>query len=281
VQERTRAGRVAALIAVSEMVRRQYLAGVPGFPAQRLVTIPNGVDELRIAQVDRALARAALGLRDEFLFVSLARYGLQKNTYALVTAFAEVAARHPDAHLLVAGRADDPAYFAQVADHARRQECASRIHLRGHCTNPSALLAAADAFVLDSFFEGWSLASMEALVLGVPVVMADVGGAREQLAAEGWGHLVANPAHHPESVDWDTIAMLRFRPQDNRAELVDAMSQVVREADLWIARREDLARQARSAFPAGLCLRRHAEVLRAVASGAPIPHFLSVATLES
>ena len=47
--------------------------------------------------------------------------------------------------------------------------------------HPPHLLAAADGFVLDSFFEGWSLASMEALFAGVPMVLSEVGGAREQI----------------------------------------------------------------------------------------------------
>ena len=45
--------------------------------------------------------------------------------------------------------------------------------------------------------------------------------------------------------------------------------------------RDDLASEARSAFPARLCLQRHAEVLRAVALGRPVPQFLPVATLDS
>lgn len=268
--EQLRAKHISVQIAVSELVRQQYLARVPDFPADRVVTIPNGVDAERIRSVDRAQAREALGLRDEFVFLSLARYGLQKNTYALITAFAEVAPRHPDAHLLIAGRADDTRYFEQVRAHAERQPCADRIHLRGHCGNPAALLAAADAFVLDSFFEGWPLASMEALATGVPVVMTDVGGAREQLGDAGRGYLVPNPAGDPSAIDWQTISDLRFRSQENAAQLVAAMSATVDDRARWTTERERLRDEARAAFPAELCLRRHATVLRAVAAGQPV-----------
>ena len=270
--EQVRSRQISAQIAVSELVRRQYLARVPGFAAERLVTIPNGTDERRSAPVDRSLARAALGLRDEFLFVSLARFGLQKNTFGLVTAFAEVAERYPDSHLLVAGRADDALYFEHVRRHAGTLAGADRIHLRGHCANAAALLSASDAFVLDSFFEGWPLATMEALAVGVPVVSSDVGGAREQIGDAGRrGHVVDNPAGDPELLDWQVISDLRFRPQGNRAQLVDAMSAVVEGRDRWAAGRGALRDEARAAFPAGTCLRRHASVLRAVASGQPLP----------
>ncbi len=265
---------IAAQIAVSEMVRRQYLARVPTFPADRLVTIPNGVDEHRITTVDRTAARAALGLDGEVLLLSLARFGLQKNTYGLLTAFARVA--RPDTHLLIAGRADDALYYEQVRHYAESLPCADRIHLRGHCTNPTALFAAADAFVLDSFFEGWSLASMEALATGLPVVMPDVGGAREQLDGPGRGVLVANPAGDAERLDWDVISDLRFRRQPNEDELVAAMSTVLADIEGSAGRREQLAAESRAAFPAILCLQRHAEVLRAVATRQPLPHFVTV-----
>ncbi|MEW2381352.1 glycosyltransferase [Micromonospora sp. NPDC047707] len=270
--ERQRAQRISAQIAVSELVRQQYLARNPAYPGDRVVTVPNGVDASRVLLVDRAQARAALGLTDEFLFVSLARYCLQKNTFGLVTAFAEVAAEHPEAHLLVAGRAnDDLLYYEQTRQLAASLPSADRIHLRGHCANPLALLAAADAFVFDSFFEGWSLASMEALAAGVPVVMTDVGGAREQLADGRRGYVVANPAGKAELVDWPVINDLRYRPQENRAELVAAMSSMVRERTAWAAARQRLRDEAIRLFSPDASLAGHANVLRAVAFGEPLP----------
>lgn len=271
--ERERARGIAAQITVSESVRRQYLAGNPEFPADRIVTVPNGVDDERVRLIDRAAAREALGLRDEFLFLSLARYGLQKNTYALVSAFAEVAASRPDVHLLIAGRADDTRYYEQVYRLARGLDVADRIHLRGHCGNPAALLAAADAFVLDSFFEGWPLASMEASAAGVPLLLSDVGGAREQLAGGTRGYLIENPAGSPGSLDWRTISDLRFRTQANRGELIAALGRLADDRADWAGRRDAVRADALATFSAAECLRRHAAVLRAVASGEPLPAF--------
>ncbi|MEV6813629.1 glycosyltransferase [Micromonospora sp. NPDC051296] len=272
VPERRRARHISAQVAVSDLVRQQYLARNPTYPGDRLVTVPNGVDGSRVRLVDREQARVALGLTEEFLFVSLARYCLQKNTFGLVTAFAEVAGEHPEAHLLIAGRAnDDLLYYEQTRQLAASLPAAERIHLRGHCANPLALLAAADAFVLDSFFEGWSLASMEALAAGVPVVLTDVGGAREQLGGGQRGHLVANPAGKAELVDWQVINDLRYRAQENRAELASAMSSMVRERAAWAASRQHLRDEAISLFSPDESLAGHAQVLRAVALDEPLP----------
>ena len=264
--EAVRGRRLAAIVAVGDLVRRQYLQGNAGFAAERIVTIPNGVDEERRARVAREPARARLGLADEFLFVSLARYCLQKNSYALVAAFDEVAAEHPHAHLVIAGRPDDPVYLSQIRQLRLRIRHGDRVHLRSHTSNPAELLAAADGFVQDSFFEGWSLASMEALHAGVPVVLSEVSGAIEQIGEDGaCGCLVPNPLGDPLQVDWQTIRAVRYARQLNREPLIQAMSSLVRNRDHWRVERPRLARESAARFDPAVCLRRHARLLNALA----------------
>jgi glycosyltransferase involved in cell wall biosynthesis len=267
-KERLRSEQINSFIAVSELVRRQYLRANPSYPASRIITIPNGVDDKYIIDRDRNWARSELGLRDEFLFVSLARCHLQKNTFGLVSAFSDVAEANPDAHLLVAGHIHDAAYFEQVRRHRDRLSCADRIHLCGHCPDVSAVLAAADAFVLDSFFEGWPLASMEALFAGLPVVISDVGGAREQVGEGGRrGFVVGNPLSDPEAMDWHRMSRARFRRQVNRAALVEAMSSIVADRGHWQNIRGELRADSVKRFSAESCVQRHAEALSRTAAG--------------
>jgi glycosyltransferase involved in cell wall biosynthesis len=137
------------------------------------------------------------------------------------------------------------------------------VHLRDNIADPARLLAAADAFVLNSFFEGWALASMEALCAGLPVVVSDVGGAREQVGSieQGRGHLVPNPIGDPVRVNWETIREARFQRQANRGALVSAMSALVSERSEWRSARDRLIRESAERFDPEVCLRRHALVL--------------------
>lgn len=266
--EAERSQDIASVVAVSELVRLQYLRAVPSFPGSRMVTIPNGVDDQRRRRVDRSTARAALGLQNQFLFVSLVRHCLQKNVYGLITAFDEVAARHPEAHLLVAGRVDMPAYCRQVRRAWGRLASRDRVHLRDHAADPGLVLSAADGFVLNSFFEGWPLATMESLHAGVPVVASDVGGTREQIGSGGSrGHLVGNPVGDPLEVNWTTLRSVCYARQVNRDELVEAMSALVRDRDHWSARREELAAESASRFDPEHCLRAHAVLLHSCIAG--------------
>jgi glycosyltransferase involved in cell wall biosynthesis len=268
VAETERGRQLAGIVAVSDLVRLQYLQGNPSFSPDRIVTIPNGVDDKRRIHMDRNSARSRFGIKDEYLFVSLGRHCLQKNTYGLIAGFAHVAARHPEAHLVVAGRVDDAVYFAQVQQLRTRLACRDRIHIRDHMSNPAELLAAADGFVLDSFFEGWSLASMEALYAGVPVVLSDVGGAREQIGCgEERGHLIPNPIGDPLRVDWETIRNARYADQVNQEALVAAMSSLVMDRISWLDARERLISESAVRFHPDVCLSSHVRVLTAAANG--------------
>ena len=251
--------------------RRQYLDLNLTFPLERIVTIPNGVDDWRRTPGNRDWARARWGVRDEYVFVSLGRHCLQKNTYGLVAAFEDVAERHPEAHLVIAGRPDDAVYFTQVMRLRAALACRDRIHLRDHTSNPAELLALADGFVLDSFFEAGPLVSMEALHAGVPVVISEVGEAREQVGDGGTrGHVVPNPLGDPLRVNWETIREARYARQVNREALVAAMSSLIADRAIWLAARQRLMSESTARFHPDVCLRSHARVLAAAASGEPL-----------
>lgn len=267
-EEARRSGHKAALIAVSDLVRQQYLQRNPAFDPRRIMTVPNSVDPNRVPLVDRKQARDWLGLRDEFLFISLARHTLQKNGYALVEAFGEVAALHADVHLLIAGRPDNATYTTQLGQLQSRLPARDRIHLRDHAPWTGALLAAADAFVMNSYFEGWSLATMEALCAGLPVVASDVGGAREQIGDDGTrGILVPNPLGDPLAVNWRTLGNTLYVTQANRPALVSAMSDIISNRQYWAGRRESLRAESLTRFSPDRALNGHLRVLRSCAAG--------------
>jgi glycosyltransferase involved in cell wall biosynthesis len=260
---------IRAIVAVSEIARREYLRCVPTFPSERIVTIPNGVDHQRRVPHDRLAARSALGLDDEFLFVCLGRYDANKNQLGIISAFDEVAARHPEAHLLFAGRAHhQPVYSAHVRQAWARLAARDRVHLRDHARDPALLLAAADGFVLNSFFEGGPLVTMEALHAGVPVVASDVGNVRDQLGTDpSRGYLIRNPLGDSIEVDWTTIREACYETQVNRTELIEAMCALVREREQRAAKRKDLAAESAERFHPDHCLRMHASLLHSCITG--------------
>ncbi len=229
-------------IAVSELVRDFHAGHVAEPLRDRIRVVPNAVPEpAATTEVERRSARARLGaaLGKDFaadvLFVSLARYDSQKNVAGLVAAFlAEVS--DPGVHLVIAGEPSDWAELRRAEAIRRTRPGADRVSLLG-TSDARTLLAAADAFVLDSFFEGWPVAATEAAAMGLPLILSDFGGARELVARDPeHSELVANPSGSAAGVSDARVARARRRArrQPNAGALgaaVEAVAGRVRRGD--------------------------------------------------
>jgi glycosyltransferase involved in cell wall biosynthesis len=128
---------------------------------------------------------------DAVVLLALANPRPQKRLHALPGIIAALQARDPQqraVHLIVAGEASAQSEAAQRAlaelqAELARYQLAEHAHLVGLVTDTAGLLAESDVLVSPSEHEGLSLAHLEALAAGVPVVATGDGGTRE-LAAE-------------------------------------------------------------------------------------------------
>ena len=102
------------------------------------------------------------------------RLTTQKGLDTLVAAAARWRSRRPEPVLAIAGTGPLAAALARQA-----AEFGVDARFLGWRDDVPALLAAADVFVLPSRWEGQPLVLQEALLAGLPVVAADVGGVRE------------------------------------------------------------------------------------------------------
>ena len=198
-------------------------------------------------------------LTTPWLFITLASYAPQKNQIGLLTAFDAAARRHPRLRLLCAGGVVDARYHRRLAAHHRRLRSRSRIELHPFREDVCVLLSAADVFVLDSFFEGWSVAATEALVAGLPLIHSDCGSGPELVGAGGErGIVVPNPAGHPLDLTWQTLSPVLFRErQRNTGALADAMSRMAEERVEWRRQAGEIRAQAVALFGVAAWARRY------------------------
>jgi glycosyltransferase involved in cell wall biosynthesis len=159
--------RARQVVAVSERVR-QDLIGL-GVPADRVVTITNGVDTEEFCP--GPAQRAEFNLPQDVviaLFAGDLTSG-RKNLDTVVRALAQV----PALHLAVAGRAEGTPYPAL----ARSLGVADRVHFLGFQRKMAALMRSVDIFAFPSRYDPFPLALLEALASGLPIVTAcSVGG---------------------------------------------------------------------------------------------------------
>lgn len=81
-------------------------------------------------------------------------------------------------HTYILGEGSERNKIEKIAD---ENGCADTVTLLGYTTNPYKYVAKCDIFVCSSVAEGFSTATTEALILGVPVVTTRVSGMEEML----------------------------------------------------------------------------------------------------
>jgi glycosyltransferase involved in cell wall biosynthesis len=175
-------GRTNAMTANSASVASFYEAvGVPG---SLITVIPNAIPS-GPAGYTRDQAREILGLRPEDRVVGFSgRLAPQKRLPDLIWGFQLLHQVVENARLVIVGEGPER---DSLTSFASQLGCREKIIFAGHRADSWPLLAALDAFVLPSEFEGMSNSLMEAMSLGVPCVASDIAPNLELIINEETG----------------------------------------------------------------------------------------------
>lgn len=182
------AGRV---LAVSHALRRDMIA--LGMPGDRISVHYTGLDRERFHPMERKAARALISAIPELgiwaegplLVVPGALIAIKGQRLAVA------ALEHlPEAHLALAGVGEDEAALRLFA---QGRGLGDRVQFLGQVSHDllPQLLSAADVVVLPSEREGLANVWIEALACGAPLVIPDVGGAREVVDGPSAGRIAA------------------------------------------------------------------------------------------
>lgn len=160
---------------------RDLLTSTLGFTASRINVIPNGVDCSRFApRSDQSWrsARARLNLTGAELVVgSVANFFERvKGLDVLIDSFGEVAAKEPDARLVLVGYGP---LETEIRSQIGRLNLTNRVTLTGRVERVEDVLPAFDVFVCSSRSEGLSNAVLEAMASGLASVVTDVSDHRK------------------------------------------------------------------------------------------------------
>ena len=105
-------------------------------------------------------------------FVTAGRISEEKNHARLLDAFAIIHRAHPDTQLVIVGSGP----LLDALEHrAHVLGVSDAVIFTGHQSNPHAIMAASDCFVLSSNYEGQPMVLLEALMVGLPIVTVAFG----------------------------------------------------------------------------------------------------------
>ena len=144
-----------------------------GMPRDRILVHYTGVDLANFKPLDRPSAKAILDVSGP-LIACVGALIPRKRQGLVIQALAAI----PDATLVLIGQGEDE---ATLRDQAAQLGLTDRVRFTGAIpqTQIAGWLGAADVMCLPSASEGLANAWVEALACGTPIVLTDVGGARE------------------------------------------------------------------------------------------------------
>jgi glycosyltransferase involved in cell wall biosynthesis len=163
----------------------------------------HGIDRDELTSIrPRADVRRGLAIPDaDRIVITVANIRPQKNYPDLLSAAERVLAERDDVHFVAVGQGP---LLESTRDDVRRRGISDRFQMLGLRDDIFDLLGAADAFVLASVWEGFPIAVMEAMSMGLPCVATRVGGVPDAIDDGVEGLLVEprDPAGLADALLW-------------------------------------------------------------------------------
>lgn len=212
-----------ALIANSAYTAAQ-LPSAPARALRRVVHNPIDTTSFDPARFETGAARAAIGLADDDLVLSIVgQVTPWKGQDDAIRVAAALRHEHPRLRLVIAGspKFDDPGtrfdnlgFDQRIRDMTHEEGLDEVVRFLGERSDVPAVLAATDVLLVPSWQEAFGRVALEGMAMGVPVVATNRGGPTE-LVRDGTDGVLLAPRRVP---DWTrAVGSLLTNPETRAA----------------------------------------------------------------
>lgn len=219
-----------------------------GVSADKVITVPNGLiiseHEAREKKLAK-LTRSGLGLADsDYVFANIASYNLHKGHYVMADAMRHLLQGRRDVKILCVGNVIYPPHVEALREYLKKHNLEQHILMPGYFPDVEDVHRLADAFLLPSFIEGWSIAMNEAMFYRKPMILTDTGASAEVIEGGDIGILVPNEYGDTPDLNSKLLDDLAYAPRSYRIApvLAEAMNQMASHREEW-RRRGEMGRQ--------------------------------------
>ncbi len=169
--------------------KEDYERAKSKFKAKRVEYIPGvGIDleKFNTVEIDRVLKRSQLGLsEDAFVVLSVGELNKNKNHEVIIRAIAKI--DNSDIHYIICGQGQLDGHLKSLS---KELGIENQVHLLGFRKDIPEICKISDLFAFPSYREGLSVALMEAMANGLPVVCSNIRGNSDLIEDGKGGYLV-------------------------------------------------------------------------------------------
>jgi glycosyltransferase involved in cell wall biosynthesis len=210
-------GKADLVLSVSEAVMKKYLEREK-LQGHKIRVVYHGVEHRFLEeQTKESEIRVKLGIgREDNIIGTVARLHEDKGINILLEAFALALKSRPQIRLLIIGNGPEKDKLIEMA---KELEITDRVIFTGFQPDVLPLMSLLDIFCLSSKEEGFPQALLEAMALGKPAIVSNVGGVIELIEDSINGILI--PPGNPEAFCQSVLNLLQ---NPHRAQKIGNMA---------------------------------------------------------
>lgn len=193
------------IVCVSETVKKDFYSLYPTI--NKLIEVFYNTNESeKIKKQSTAVVDKNIFCKDELKLIGIGKIVANKGFDRLARILKRLRETGYPVHCYVLGIGPEQ---EKIEKYLRENKLQNYFSFLGYHTNPYKYIANCDLFVCSSFAEGFSTATTEALIVGIPVCTVEVSGMREMLGDNEYGIITDNK----DEALYDAIERLLSDPQ--------------------------------------------------------------------
>lgn len=254
-------------IAVSDQVKLFFVTKF-NVDSESVITVPNGLDISSLAHVE-PVSRHEMNLQEgDFVFLNVSSFNWNKFHILMIMAMKQLVGNYPNFKLLLVGNIADAACYNYVLQEIKRNRLSNNIRIVEYMPKSRilGLMRIVDCFMLPSLVEGWSIAAMEAMYSELPLILSDIGSARNIISGADIGLIVPNPYKSINDMT-PVYTSQRFTNADNLANLPDLCTCMVDMYDnkvAWQEKAQQGRQKIRDSFNVDIMTDRYSSLFESV-----------------
>jgi|694.fasta_scaffold00612_28 glycosyltransferase involved in cell wall biosynthesis len=211
--------------------QRLFLNKTYKMPKHQNSIVYNGVDTqyfnpIMIQHNTEKSLRKTLGINPEDkVIVQVARLQKEKCHSDAIMALSILKSQknQKSTHLIIVGTGNS-SYVSALKALVQKEELNDFVHFVGSQSDVRPYLFMSDLFTLTSESETFSIAALEAMSMGLPVVLTDVGGAKEMVVS-GLNGVLVRPHNSKELAEaWKTLLNSNLQSKKIRNHVIEKFS---------------------------------------------------------